>query len=86
MKKFIFGCMFFLSGFTWLTVLMVLSVNNPHVFNGVDGFIGFLLGSDMVAVFTVAVALVIIGLRIMFVETGFRIRVPDWIKSDENEG
>jgi len=86
MKKFIFGCIFFLAGFTWLTVLIILSVQHPHVFNGVDGFVGFLFGNNMMVIFIVAIVLTFIGLRVMLAESGYRLQVPEWMKSEQNKG
>ncbi len=83
MKKYILGCMLFASGFIWLTILMVLSVYEPWDYNGIDGFRGFLLGTDMVGFFIVALGLVLIGLLTVLHEMGYRPRFPEWMKQDK---
>ncbi|MGL4336604.1 MAG: hypothetical protein ACRCST_06900 [Turicibacter sp.] len=46
MKKMFFGSMIFISGFISVFTLVVLSVFKPWSYNGVEGFYGFLLGTD----------------------------------------
>lgn len=85
MKKFILGGMLFVSGFIWMTILMVLSIYNPWKSNGIDGFKGFLLGTDMVGFFLIALGLIVIGLLIVFIEAGYQLRIPEWMKFNKRK-
>lgn len=85
MKRFILGGMLFVSGFIWMTILMVLSIYNPWKSNGIDGFKGFLLGTDMVGFFLIALGLIVIGLLIVFIEAGYQLRIPEWMKFNKRK-
>lgn len=84
MKKFIFGCTVFIAGFIWLTILIVLSITNPYVYNDVNGFIGFLQGTRTGYIFLLSMMMIFWGLHLMIVESEYKVKIPDWLRSEKN--
>ena len=69
MKKMIFGGMLFIAGFIGILSLGIVSVYNPVIYNGITGFQGFLLDSDMVFLFVGSCVLCAAGFIICLVDS-----------------
>lgn len=69
MKKFILGIMLFTSGFIGTLAFLITSIYNPWQFNDIGGFLGFLLGTNMLIPFIVFTIISLIGLYICVYES-----------------
>ena len=58
----------FIAGFLWMTILLMESIENPHIYNGVDGFRGFLLGTNTYTFFYFALIFMIVGGVVLLTE------------------
>ena len=72
MKRMLFGAMLFLTGFFGMTALWIISIFEPQIYNGIQGFQGFLLGSGTTPFFIISCVLCAVGLVISLVEAYFR--------------
>jgi len=68
MKRIFLGGMLFVTGFIGIFVLVILSIYYPVIFNGISGFYGFLLDSDIVLFFTISCILCVVGLIVCVIE------------------
>ena len=68
MKRNIFGGMLFIAGFIGMLSLGIVSVYNPVIHNGITGFRGFLLDSDLTFIFVVSCIFCTIGFFICLVD------------------
>jgi hypothetical protein len=69
MKRMFLGGLMFFSGFTGVLVLVCISIFKPWVYNGVNGFRGFLLGTDTELFFVLYCILGVIGMMICLFES-----------------
>ena len=72
MKSMFFGGILFIAGFIGILSLGIVSVYNPVIFNGVSGFQGFLLDTDMTFLFVISCILCAVGLIICLVDAYFK--------------
>lgn len=72
MKKVLFGLVLLFCGMIGLTSIVILSVNNhPWGYNDIDGFFGFLLGSETLWFLIFSSLMFIFGLLISVYEAYF---------------
>lgn len=65
MKKLIVGIAVMVTGFMGalgIVIATVLSPLNPYIYNGIGGWVGCLLGMDLVAPFVVTLVIAAVGL------------------------
>ena len=72
MKRIFLGGMLFVTGFIGIFVLVILSIYNPVIFNGIRGFYGFLLDSDTLLFFAISCILCAVGLIVCVIEAYIR--------------
>jgi len=68
MKRIFLGGMLFVTGFIGIFVLVILSIYNPVIFNGISGFYGFLLDSDTLLFYIISCILCVVGLIVCIIE------------------
>ncbi len=68
LKKMIFGGLLFFGGLNGVIALMFASVFNPWEYNGIDGLIGFLLGTRNMFIFILFCVMNLIGTAICVYE------------------
>ncbi|MFA9556856.1 hypothetical protein ACERII_06115, partial [Evansella sp. AB-rgal1] len=71
-KKLFFGSLLLVVGIIGVLVIIVLSVNSPWSYNGIDGFLGFLLGSETITFFVLFAVMSVAGVVICFYEAYIR--------------
>lgn len=69
MKQMFFGTILIALGTVWTLTLTVLSIIHPWEYNGMDGLLGFLMGSNTVIIFIFAVMATLAGLCICLYES-----------------
>ena len=62
MKKLILGLSVFFAGFLGVLAIWCISIFEPWIYNGIDGFSGFLLGSGTTPIFVLCCILALGGL------------------------
>ena len=77
MKRILLGGILFVTGFFGALLLLVLSVDNSVFHNGIGGFHGFLLGTDITFLFVISCILYIAGLIICSVEIYLKNKIID---------
>lgn len=68
MKKMFLGALLFLSGFIGILALVCTSIFKPWNYNGINGFAGFLLGSETLVFFILFCVLSVTGVTICSLE------------------
>lgn len=68
MKRFIFGVILVVIGFTISAFCFVYAVMNPWIYNGISGLMGSFLGTHTGIPFVISTIILVIGLFICFYE------------------
>lgn len=67
-NRMVFGCLITLIGLVFSLFSFIYVTVNPCIYNGIDGFLGSLLGNDMLLPFIISTAVMIVGLVLCYKE------------------